>query len=162
MRRTLPALFRCTNTYFHNPKVTTGITGLPVIPNARVILKDLYEKILTDVQQFPPNFGYRIDLENVINHRLTIISQETECGRIEDRIGDGQIESLIADARNELDEAFPAIHELKPWAAPDFFNTDVEIVIEQRGEDEQGGPMNLDWIEKEGVEKVKLVKEQTK
>ena len=35
------------------PKLTTGLVNVPVVPNAREVLIDLYKKCLNDLKQFP-------------------------------------------------------------------------------------------------------------
>lgn len=58
-------------------KLTTGITGLDVIPNAREVLLALYEKTLVDVAVMPPEVPYRQVVEKTTRHRMDIVSKYT-------------------------------------------------------------------------------------
>jgi NADH dehydrogenase (ubiquinone) 1 alpha subcomplex subunit 5 len=59
-------------------KLTTGITGLDVIPNAREVLIRLYEKTLTDVQVMPAEVPYRQLVEHTTNLRLEIVKKHED------------------------------------------------------------------------------------
>lgn len=55
-------------------KLDTGIVGLPVVPNAREVLKDKINKVLADVaEQIPEDTEYRRVLEATYNYRSYII-----------------------------------------------------------------------------------------
>lgn len=58
-------------------KLDTGIVGLPVVPNAREVLKEKINKVLADVaEQIPEDTEYRRVLEATYNYRsYTIHSQ---------------------------------------------------------------------------------------
>ncbi|PRP80748.1 hypothetical protein PROFUN_11488 [Planoprotostelium fungivorum] len=90
-------------------KESTGIAGLKVVPNAREQLVELYEQILRDLQLIPETA-----VEWFIKQRLEIIHSEANDQVAEDKIGGGQLEALIEDAKEEL-ENIPFLLEHKPW-----------------------------------------------
>ncbi|MFS7949691.1 putative NADH dehydrogenase [ubiquinone] 1 alpha subcomplex subunit 5 [Helianthus anomalus] len=83
-------------------KETTGIVGLEVVPNAREVLIDLYNKTLTEIQRVPEDEGYRKAVESFTRHRLSVCEQEEDWESIEKKLGCGQVEELIEEARDEL------------------------------------------------------------
>eukprot|EP01115_Flamella_aegyptia_P010777 TRINITY_DN4841_c2_g1_i1.p1 TRINITY_DN4841_c2_g1~~TRINITY_DN4841_c2_g1_i1.p1 ORF type:complete len:165 (+),score=48.71 TRINITY_DN4841_c2_g1_i1:45-539(+) len=102
------------------PKATTYLTGVPVLPNGKYILTHLYEKILNDLEQnnIPKDTFYRKTLDLSINRRLDILRTEEDVEVIEKKINDGQIETLIMDAEDEL-ELIPKMAEWKLWENED-------------------------------------------
>eukprot|EP01094_Clydonella_sp_ATCC50884_P021114 TRINITY_DN4564_c0_g1_i1.p1 TRINITY_DN4564_c0_g1~~TRINITY_DN4564_c0_g1_i1.p1 ORF type:complete len:209 (-),score=76.21 TRINITY_DN4564_c0_g1_i1:380-919(-) len=99
-----------------NYKDDTGITGLPVVPNARQVLIKIYERTLDEVARLipDPEAPYRADVEAITKHRLKIVQEERLHSRIEERIGAGQVEQLIEMADDEL-ELVPLAAEWKLW-----------------------------------------------
>lgn len=83
-------------------KETTGIVGLDVVPNAREVLIGLYTKTLKEIQAVPPDEGYRKAVECFTTHRLKVCREEQDWEAIEKRLGCGQVEELIEEARDEL------------------------------------------------------------
>lgn len=83
-------------------KETTGIVGLDVVPNAREVLISLYSKTLDDIQSVPKDEGYRKAVESFTNHRLKVCQEEEDWEQIEKRLGCGQVEELIEEAKDEL------------------------------------------------------------
>lgn len=83
-------------------KQTTGIVGLDVVPNAREVLIDLYSKTLKEIQTVPEDEGYRKAVESFTKHRLKVCQEEEDWEAIEKRLGCGQVEELIEEARDEL------------------------------------------------------------
>ena len=79
-------------------KQTTGIVGLEVIPNGRQVLGDLVRKVV----------------EQTYEHRLAIIEANEDPAAIEAEIGSGQLEELVAQAKDELG-LIPKMAEWKPW-----------------------------------------------
>ena len=63
-------------------KLTTGITGLDVIPNAREVLIRLYEKTLVDVAVMAPEVPYRQVVEKTARHRMEIVKKHTNVGGV--------------------------------------------------------------------------------
>jgi NADH dehydrogenase (ubiquinone) 1 alpha subcomplex subunit 5 len=100
---------------FSSLKQTTGIVGLEVIPNGRQVLGDLVRKVLFDVKaSIPADAGYRKVVEQTYEHRLSIIEQNEDPAAIEAAIGSGQLEELVAQAKDELG-LIPKMAEWKPW-----------------------------------------------
>lgn len=83
-------------------KETTGIVGLDVVPNAREVLIGLYSRTLKEIQAVPEDEGYRKAVESFTRHRLKVCQEEEDWEQIEKRIGCGQVEELIEEARDEL------------------------------------------------------------
>ena len=96
-------------------KQTTGIVGLEVIPNGRQVLGDLVRKVLFGVRaSIPEDAGYRKVVEQTYEHRLAIIEANEDPAAIEAKIGSGQLEELVAQAKDELG-LIPKMAEWKPW-----------------------------------------------
>jgi NADH dehydrogenase (ubiquinone) 1 alpha subcomplex subunit 5 len=110
MHRSLPRLFAAAS----SPKTSTGVVGLPVVPNAVPILKALYKRILSDVSVISVTSPYRVDVEAVTKHRLSVLEQEADINAVEEMIGAGQVEELIEQAEDEL-ALIPEMAEWKPW-----------------------------------------------
>ena len=83
-------------------KQTTGIVGLDVVPNAREVLIELYSKTLKEIQAVPEDEGYRKAVESFTRQRLQVCREEEDWEAIEKRLGCGQVEELIEEARDEL------------------------------------------------------------
>lgn len=99
-------------------KTSTGLVGLDVQPEARDILIALYKKIAAELTKMPADYPYRADSETNIQRRLSILLEETDVFRLEEEMDDGQLESLISEAEDELKHVLPSLLELKPWANP--------------------------------------------
>eukprot|EP00245_Coleochaete_scutata_P004100 TRINITY_DN16353_c0_g1_i1.p1 TRINITY_DN16353_c0_g1~~TRINITY_DN16353_c0_g1_i1.p1 ORF type:complete len:151 (-),score=29.80 TRINITY_DN16353_c0_g1_i1:206-619(-) len=106
-------------------KGTTGIVGLEVVPEAREKLIGLYKQTLQAVQVIPDTAVYRQTVEKLTNYRLKVCEEETSTSSLEKKIGSGQVEELIWQAKDEL-ELIPKMAEWKPWEAPEGHK--VEIV----------------------------------
>ena len=107
-------------------KQTTGIVGLEVIPNSREVLKGFVVKVLNEVRAtVPEDAGYRKVVEATYKHRLDIIESTEDTAAIEAKIASGQIEELVAQAKDEL-ALMPHMAEWKPWV----FDHKIEIVEE--------------------------------
>ena len=86
-------------------KVSTGIPGLKVLPNARDVLIDLYTQTLRDVkglQGVKHGNYYRAAMEAMVKARLKVCQEEHDWEAIESRLGFGQIEDLVDQAREDL------------------------------------------------------------
>ncbi|KAG6487946.1 hypothetical protein ZIOFF_056687 [Zingiber officinale] len=83
-------------------KETTGIVGLDVVPNAREVLISLYTRTLREIQAVPPDEGYRKAVESFTRQRLNVCLEEDDWEEIENRLGCGQVEELIEEAKDEL------------------------------------------------------------
>ncbi|XP_010279057.1 PREDICTED: probable NADH dehydrogenase [ubiquinone] 1 alpha subcomplex subunit 5, mitochondrial [Nelumbo nucifera] len=105
-------------------KETTGIVGLDVIPNAREVLISLYTKTLKEIRAVPEDEGYRKAVECFTRHRLNVCQEEEDWEKIEKRIGCGQVEELIEEAKDEL-KLISLMIEWDPWGVPEGFECEV-------------------------------------
>ena len=70
-------------------KLTTGLVGLDVVPDARAVLLKLYAKTLADVTVLPAGTAYRAAVEELTRARLAAVEANLEvravaavvCGR---------------------------------------------------------------------------------
>lgn len=60
---------------------------------------------------------YRQTVEATAHHRLGVLGSGATVADIEQRIGEGQLEELIEEAKDELD-LIPKMAEWKPWVIP--------------------------------------------
>jgi NADH dehydrogenase (ubiquinone) 1 alpha subcomplex subunit 5 len=83
-------------------KESTGITGLPVVPNAREVLIGLYNKTLDVVQIIPETAQYRKTVEEISRQRLKVVEESKDWEEIEAKLQAGQVEQIIEQAKDEL------------------------------------------------------------
>ncbi|CBK23460.2 subunit NDUFA5 [Blastocystis hominis] len=83
-------------------KRTTGLVGVPVIPNARAVLTELYDKTLENVKKIPADTEYRKNVEAFTTYRRRIVQENEDVKTIEKIIGCGQVEELVEQANDEL------------------------------------------------------------
>ncbi|XP_078033937.1 NADH dehydrogenase (ubiquinone) subunit ND-13B [Augochlora pura] len=83
-------------------KKTTGLTGLAVSENPRHELTSIYSKIMEILVRLPVESAYRRHTESIIKERNAIVQQNKDVATIEDKIGCGQVEELISQAKSEL------------------------------------------------------------
>ncbi|KAJ2235980.1 hypothetical protein GGF40_002356 [Coemansia sp. RSA 1286] len=96
-------------------KVTTGIVGIPVNPNARPQLIALYKKTLDELKaKIPESAAYRQSVETITKQRLSIVEQHEDAARIEELINCGQIEELVDQAQDEIG-LISRMAEWKAW-----------------------------------------------
>ncbi|XP_021775096.1 probable NADH dehydrogenase [ubiquinone] 1 alpha subcomplex subunit 5, mitochondrial [Chenopodium quinoa] len=105
-------------------KETTGIVGLDVVPNAREVLISLYSKTLKEIQIVPEDEGYRKAVESFTRHRLKVCEEEPDWEIIEKRLGCGQVEELIEEAKDEL-TLLSKLNEWNPWGVDDDYECEV-------------------------------------
>ncbi len=108
-------------------KKTTGITGLPVIPEGRKILIALYEKTLEDIKTIPEDVFYRTAVETQTKKMLQVCRDHEDIETIELKFSPFQIEEMIVRAEDEL-ELIPMMREWKPWDVP--AGTQIPVVFE--------------------------------
>ncbi|XP_031825410.1 NADH dehydrogenase (ubiquinone) subunit ND-13B [Nomia melanderi] len=95
-------------------KKTTGITGLAVCHNPHIVLTDLYARILRIVTHFPEESAYKRHTMKLVQERDNIVRKTKNVADIEEKIGCGQVEELIIQAKNELSLA-EKMRLWKPW-----------------------------------------------
>lgn len=83
-------------------KQTTKIVELYIVPNAREVLIGLYCKILQEIQKVPKEYQFRKAVERITNQKLMVCQEEEDLKKIENRLGCGQVEELIINAKDQL------------------------------------------------------------
>ena len=97
------------------PKISTGVTGLPVIPNAREVYLKQINKILRELRvNLPPESRFRWLYERTFTFRQKIVEAEEDPRVIEKRLNSGQLEELIEEGHNILSQ-IPQEVEDKDW-----------------------------------------------
>ncbi len=91
--RMLAAATHCTQrlgsrAFSAGTKISTGIVGLDVVPNAREVLTQLYARTLSDVRVMPESVFYRQSVEKFTRLRLDIVTRNTDV-RSEGWLGGG-------------------------------------------------------------------------
>ncbi|KAF8314222.1 hypothetical protein DL93DRAFT_2167384 [Clavulina sp. PMI_390] len=99
-------------------KLSTGITGLEVHPNPIPALAETYRSTLSLVQKsLPEASAYRQSVEALAKARLAIVEAAEPTNaieKVEQEIGQGQIEEVIVAAKSELGLVAKMI-EWKAW-----------------------------------------------
>ncbi|KAK8819609.1 NADH dehydrogenase [ubiquinone] 1 alpha subcomplex subunit 5 [Blastocystis sp. ATCC 50177/Nand II] len=98
-------------------KRTTGMVGLPVIPNARAVLTELYDKTLENIQKIPANTEYRKNVEAFTKYRRNVVKENEDIKTIEKIIGCGQVEELVEQAKDEL-SLIEDYYQYRIWEGP--------------------------------------------
>ncbi|KAL3101502.1 hypothetical protein niasHT_004824 [Heterodera trifolii] len=86
---------------FH--KQTTGLNGLYVNENPHKDLRLLYHRILRVIGMIPDSSQYRMAVEEIVKHRLSLVEAEPDIQKLEQKIGMGQIEEVVQQAEYELE-----------------------------------------------------------
>mmetsp|Transcript_35141 Transcript_35141/g.60171 ORF Transcript_35141/g.60171 Transcript_35141/m.60171 type:complete len:170 (+) Transcript_35141:27-536(+) len=162
MFRSVPVLFRQSPAVFKNLKTSTGIVGVPVVPDARNILIDLYNRVLEKVKDIHEEHPYRIHTENLHRYRLSVFEKYEDCADIEVELQFDQVELMIHQARRELDIIIPMVVERAAWKNPGWKDRKIPFRIR-----EVGPPvMDLSSFSQEELDatsqREKIVKEQMK
>ncbi|XP_011872269.1 PREDICTED: NADH dehydrogenase [ubiquinone] 1 alpha subcomplex subunit 5 [Vollenhovia emeryi] len=95
-------------------KKSTNLKGLAVCKNPHLELTPLYQRILRVISKLPEDYTYRKETEELVKNRLKIVQKNESVQAIEDKIGCGQVEELIIQARNEISLAEKML-VWKPW-----------------------------------------------
>lgn len=97
-------------------KISTGLTGLKVDPSARKNLLKLYGDLEIKLKQLPTDYGYRNGMLSLIEERNKLINNESLTDfELEMKIGEGQLEELIEQAKEEHGLFEKLSNEWKPW-----------------------------------------------
>lgn len=105
---------RCSLALFAAVKKTTGLTGLAVDPKATTNYTNVLLRLKRDILTIPESAAYRVVLEKTVAERLAIVKAATSVEEIETKIGAGQIEELIIQAKKELD-IIPVVKKYQVW-----------------------------------------------
>jgi len=97
-----------------NPKLTTFITGIDVIPNAREVLLSLYEETIKKAEAYGSN-DFNDHCIQLCRYRHGLVSRETDVAAIEALVNCGQIEELVAQAEDQYDLLIAMNETIRPW-----------------------------------------------
>eukprot|EP00735_Rhodelphis_limneticus_P003163 TRINITY_DN1446_c0_g1::TRINITY_DN1446_c0_g1_i1::g.27114::m.27114 TRINITY_DN1446_c0_g1::TRINITY_DN1446_c0_g1_i1::g.27114 ORF type:complete len:158 (-),score=8.43,sp/Q9FLX7/NDUA5_ARATH/33.62/2e-15,ETC_C1_NDUFA5/PF04716.9/3.7e-08,ETC_C1_NDUFA5/PF04716.9/3.8e+03 TRINITY_DN1446_c0_g1_i1:191-664(-) len=98
-------------------KLTTGLTGYPIIPDAREQLIHRYRLILgkLNTSTIPKDTVYRQRVEKLASRNLSILlHSDLNDDQCEEKINMGQLEELIQLARNE-EGLIGDMEKWRPW-----------------------------------------------
>ncbi|CAK9822879.1 NADH dehydrogenase [ubiquinone] 1 alpha subcomplex subunit 5 [Anthophora retusa] len=95
-------------------KKTTGLTGLAVSTRPHAELQLIYDKILRLLNKLPQDYFYRTSVEKLVKERSKILRESDDIAVVEEKIGHGQIETIIIDAKDEL-SLLETMLQHKPW-----------------------------------------------
>ncbi|EFN61171.1 NADH dehydrogenase [ubiquinone] 1 alpha subcomplex subunit 5 [Camponotus floridanus] len=95
-------------------KKSTNIKGLAVSAQPHIELTPLYNRILRMLDKMPKEYTYRKETEKLVKDRLKIVKENADVQAIEKKIGCGQVEELIIQAKNEMSLS-EKILVWKPW-----------------------------------------------
>ncbi|PRW33626.1 putative NADH dehydrogenase [ubiquinone] 1 alpha subcomplex subunit mitochondrial [Chlorella sorokiniana] len=109
-------------------KTTTGIVGLPLVPDARNVLKEQLQAVLDAIQVIPADAEYRRSVEKTVRWKLAAVESDAPDEQVEELLG-RQLESDIKLCREEL-TLIPKMAEWKPWDVPADYK--VEMLTEQQ------------------------------
>lgn len=84
------------------------------MPLFRKSLAELYQQTLAALKQIPEDAAYRVNVEKITNHRLSVVEKTEDIDKIEATLNFGQISEIIEQAENEL-ELIPHMAKWKPW-----------------------------------------------
>lgn len=85
---------------FH--KQTTGLTGLFVDEYAHQNLLKEYGRLMKVLEQMPSHSSYRKYTEQLVKKRIALVQEEPDIVKLEEKIGMGQIEEVILQAKYEI------------------------------------------------------------
>ncbi|KAA0162622.1 hypothetical protein FNF31_03150 [Cafeteria roenbergensis] len=122
--------FRATRAVMAYTKKTTGIVGLPVEPNARAILIDLYSTFLEKVKIIPEEAGFRRIMTNLNAYRLKTVQDNEDIAAIEDLNEGFQVEELIEMAKNDI-ECVSVYFKYRMWETSDFDDFEMDNDLEK-------------------------------
>lgn len=74
----------------------------------------MYNDTLAAVAGLPETAAYRVNVEKVTRHRLGVVEATEDIEEIENKLGLGQIEEVMEQARDELD-LIPHMAQWQPW-----------------------------------------------
>lgn len=84
-------------------KLSTGVTGLAVIPNAREVYLKQVKKLVRELKiNLPAESRFRWLYDRIYTFRLKVLEEEQDPRVIEKRLNSGQLEELIEEAHTIL------------------------------------------------------------
>ena len=131
----------------------SGITGLPVVPNAREVLISLYSRTIERLEHYGTDGkSYNMIAYNLTKDRLEQCVKFEEVPDIEDAIACGQVEELIQCAEDELELLELMNTEFKPWERKPIPQEE-DGIMDPFGTGEPGGPVVI-WPPPPGFQPV--------
>ncbi|KAI0307734.1 Ndufa5, NADH-ubiquinone oxidoreductase subunit [Multifurca ochricompacta] len=110
-------MLRFTRPLLQVSKLSTGIYGLAVHPNPLPELTKTYESTLAALSSIPGHAAYRQGTEALTLRKLKIVQNANgDIAEVEKQLDEGQIEQLIAIAKDELNLVGKMV-EWKAWEA---------------------------------------------
>lgn len=97
-------------------KLSTGIAFLDVEPFPRMKLMKLYYLALQEINELPDEYQYKILSRELTRFRMKVVDENESIRAIEEKIGYGMIEELVAAAHNEV----KLLRLMKNWQPWDF------------------------------------------
>mgnify|MGYP001809642535 CR=1 FL=1 len=99
-----------------NFKISTGISGLKADPYARSNLLKLYSELKEKLYQLPEDYAYRKGMLAIVENRNNLLRNEAFSDLdVENEIGEGQLEELIDQAKDEIKLLEKVSNEWQPW-----------------------------------------------
>ncbi|CAK9809158.1 Probable NADH dehydrogenase [ubiquinone] 1 alpha subcomplex subunit 5 [Anthophora plagiata] len=92
---------------------TTGLTGHAASKHLAK-LQLVYNRILQLCNKLPQDYIYRKSVENLVKERSNILMQNQDIAVVEEKIGNGKIDQIMADAMDEL-SLVQCILQQKSW-----------------------------------------------
>mmetsp|Transcript_19561 Transcript_19561/g.27451 ORF Transcript_19561/g.27451 Transcript_19561/m.27451 type:complete len:167 (+) Transcript_19561:25-525(+) len=98
-------------------KMTTGLSGIPVVPNSREVLISLYNKTLAEANGFlaQDDVEFNRHVIKLTNWRLNVVKSTEDLAEIEEKVNCGQMEELIEQAENELELLYAMNLDFRLW-----------------------------------------------
>ena len=82
-------------------KTTTGIVGVPVVPDARLVLKEQLQAVLDAVAVIPEDAEYRLSVEKTVRWKLAAAESDAPDEQLEE-LYSRQLEEEIKLCKDEL------------------------------------------------------------
>lgn len=99
-------------------KLTTNITGLPVVPNSREVLISLFQKLGAEAVAYGSN-PYNDHVKRLADYQLHVCIESQTPEEIEEKLDTAHCEILIEQAEEELDLLVEMNEVYRPWEDPD-------------------------------------------
>ena len=98
-------------------KVSTGLVGLPVLPDARRQCVLALERLRGALSAVPPEAAYRLALEKMMQERLQLLADQSKSDEEVEEAIETQLEELVDEVDDEI-ALIPLMVEGKPWVTP--------------------------------------------
>ena len=96
-------------------KLSTGLTGLEAVPEARQRLSALYADIQKSLAEFPADYAYARGLQALMSERLHWLGRsDVSDVDLEAKWGEGQLEEVLEQGEREA-SLLARMKEWRPW-----------------------------------------------